>query len=327
MFFSEGQKGLLDLARKQRGWNAAAKVSGKRFALPLAGRTIEIVYYKADDLMREAVHTARFHGSETFQSSPDFGRKRPLIIGLHGGGALMGGGALNDAMWADAARTLEADVVSVDYRLTPNHHYPDPVMDAVDVTAWLREHHEDFGFDPERIVLMGFSSGGNIAAAAALLESGRAERLYRAEILVYPYLDMVTDPLDKGANPEEKEMFDLFNELYVTPEQAKNPLASPLYAGAKELGRLPETILVTAGRDILRHEGEAYAGKLRQAGVRVWEMQAQNMLHAYFEDAYRPDEELTSGCGEEVRKLFRNGSLQGAARETLKFIRDSAVLR
>lgn len=294
------QQQLLDTAAAQRAQNAEAPVSGTRYRLPLARRTVEIVYYKSERL---------------------YGKKSPLIIGLHGGGALMGGGALNDSMWHHVSEALNTDVASVDYRLTPEHHFPDPVMDAYDASEYLINHALKFGFDRSRIYIMGFSSGGNIAAAASLLASMWKKKLFSFQILVYPYLDMKTPPGAKGASSDEIEIFNLFNSLYISPDQASDPLASPLYAGDSVLKGLPDTILITAGRDSLRHEGTAYAARLRQAGVRVYEAEYQNMLHAYFEHSFKTAHELVYCTREEIR-LLENGSLAGAREETLKFIKN-----
>ncbi|MGN0364131.1 MAG: alpha/beta hydrolase [Bilifractor sp.] len=304
--YTEVQKNMLRVASAQRVQNAEARVSGKRVQIPLDGRTIEVVYYKRK---REK------------QSVPD--TKAPLIIGLHGGGCLMGGGALNDAMWLDASKTLDADVASVDYRLTPEHRFPDAVQDVMDVSTWLIRHSDDFGFDPEKVALMGCSSGGNLAASAAILANRRGEKIWRSQILVYPYLDMQTDPVNKGANQQEKEMFDLFNEFYIDPEHAADPLVSPFFASREDLKGLPDTALIIAGRDILRHEDAAYGSMLRQAGVRVYEMFAGNMPHAYFEHAYRPVEELVF-CSSMEKKLRTSGAMVGARVEMLRFLRSIA---
>jgi len=297
---------MLRVAAAQRVQNAEVKVSGKRVQIPLDGRTVEVVYYKRK---RER------------QSGPD--TKAPLIIGLHGGGCLMGGGALNDAMWLDVSRALDADVVSVDYRMAPAYHFPDPVEDVIDVSTWLIGHSVDFGFAPSKVALMGCSSGGNLAASAAILANRRGGKIWRSQILVYPYLDMQTDPVHKGANAQEKEMFELFNSLYIDAAHSADPLVSPAFAGREDLKGLPDTALIIAGRDILRHEDAAYGAMLRQAGVRVYEMFAGNMPHAYFEHAYRPVEELFFSSTME-KKLRTSGAMVGARVEMLRFLRSIA---
>lgn len=285
-------------AVEMRKANAVVPVSGKRRILPLADRNIGIVYYPAPS------------------------QNAPLIIGFHGGGFTFGGSAMNDRLWSEVAKQLDVNVASVDYRKAPEFKFPAPVEDAYDSAVYLRNHAHEFGFDANHISVMGSSAGANLSTAVCLCAKDRGGVSFDYQILVYPVLDNATDPLEKGCKPDESITSYAFNELYTTPEQAKDPLCSPRFASDEQLKNLPTAIICTAESDVLCAEGIEYAKRLEQAGVEVWlDAPAKGMPHGYFEfgmDGNVMDGNPPPGTVQVVPEL---GDVQAAAQATLDYIR------
>lgn len=251
---------MLKGAAEVRRANEVVPVSGERRILSLSDRNIGVVYYPAPR------------------------RNAPLIIGFHGGGFLFGGSGMDDRLWSEVAKQLDANVASVDYRMAPEFKFPAPVEDAYESAVYLREHAEDFGFDAGHISVMGSSAGANLATAACLCAKDRGGVSFDYQILVYPALDSATDPMEKGCKPDDAGMYYVFNDLYTTPEQAKNPLCSPRFASDEQLKGLPPAIICPAEFDILCAESIEYAKRLVRAGVKVWlDAPAKGMPHGYFE--------------------------------------------
>lgn len=284
-------------AAGMRQENATVPVSGERRTLPLSGRDIGIVYYPA------SVQNA------------------PLIIGFHGGGFVSGGSALDDKLWFAVAKQLNVNVASVDYRKTPEFKFPAPVEDAYESAVYLRNHAREFGFDADHISVMGNSAGANLAAALCLCAKERGWVSFDHQILVYPFLDIATDPIEKGHEPDEAVIFYVFNELYATPEQARNPFCSPRFASHEQLKGLPPAIICPAERDVLCAEGIEYARRLEQAGNKVWlDAPAKGMPHGYFEFGMND-----SGDGSvpptPTPNMPEAATIRQAAQSTLDFIK------
>lgn len=288
-------------AHDMRRQNAVLPVSGLRMELPLPGRTLDAVFYRT--------------GSD----------HAPLIVGFHGGGFLFGGCAMDDGMWAAVRDTLQVNVISVGYRKTPEYTFPAPVEDAYDALSFLTAQSEELGFDPAHISVMGASAGANLAAAVCLMLAERGGAVPERQILIYPYLDLVTDPIEKGFSIQDAAMYCVFNELYVRPEQAGQACCSPLFAPDALLRSLPPAVICTAEADLLCGEGLAYAARLRTQGVRVDEdAPAAGMPHGYFEFAFADaNPERIGFMPESERVLQQNGSMRRAAESTLAYLRDT----
>jgi len=158
-------------------------------------------------------------------------------------------------------------VLSVDYRLAPEHPFPAALVDATAALRWAQEHASDLGVDPDRIAIGGDSAGGNLAAVVS--QRTRAEAPPTAQLLVYP-------PTDRPSPRASHRLFDgyllsmadraAFHSTYTGDAvPADDPRVSPLYAS--DLSGLPPALVVTAGFDVLRDEGEAYARALRDVGT------------------------------------------------------------
>lgn len=194
----------------------------------------------------------------------------PVFVCMHGGGFGLGCAA-DESVWcqriADAAGCC---VINVDYRLSPEHAFPVALEECHDVVKWLQAGPMGLGVDGRRIAVGGHSAGANLAAALCLLLRQRRDNSIALQVLNGPPLDWSLDPFrqefqDVKLRPEIQAFF---AACYVQePEDAKNPLVSPLRA--ESLFGLPPTLMIAAEYDPLRAEEELYAKRLAQAGVDV----------------------------------------------------------
>ncbi len=325
--FDAVRQAMLKDAHKIRIANKIVKVSGERKTLPLEGRELEMVYYPALD------------GAGT-----PVAEKRPLIIGLHGGGFIFGGSALDDAMWVEVSKALCVNIASIDYRLCPDYKWDDIIRDCLDSTLYLMEHAEEFGFDKEHISLMGQSAGASIATASALainlvknnvslderfdsslLKNEKLKKIdYDNVLLVYPMLDQITEPDDKGPGSYHGTVCYVSNDLHCNDENIYSPLVSPIVATEDMLKGHPATILVYGENDNLRHEAAKYGRMLSCAGVCVNEFFAEGMPHCFFECGFKvPTRFELQFLGENGQALAESGKLNEGAVQALSFIKDN----
>jgi acetyl esterase len=196
----------------------------------------------------------------------------PLITYMHGGGWVMGDLELNDAMCRRLTHEFGFVIVSVDYRLAPEDPFPQPLEDCYAATCWTYGQAAALGGDPRRLVVMGTSAGGNLAAATTLLARDRGGPPIACQALVYPVLDdaMAGDSyLSNGTGYFlEREQMRWYWQQYVPNVIDRvTALAAPLRA--RDLSGLPPAVVLTAQLDPLRDEGAQYAIRLREAGVRT----------------------------------------------------------
>ncbi|NQT16750.1 MAG: alpha/beta hydrolase [Planctomycetes bacterium] len=208
-----------------------------------------------------------------------------ILVFYHGGGWVLGGIATHDVTCCQLADAAGCMVVSVDYRLAPEHKYPAAVDDAYAAVEWVFEHAESMGGDPRRVAVGGDSAGGNLAAAVCLMARDRNAFQPRFQLLIYPIVDYHLNTPSYLENAEgcflTRETMKWFWQCYLQrDEDGRHPYASPLRA--EDLGGLPEALVITAEYDPLRDEGEAYAARLRQAGVTVTQTRYDGMIHAFF---------------------------------------------
>lgn len=208
-----------------------------------------------------------------------------VVVFFHGGGFTLCNLDTHDRMCRDLCRDANAVVVSVDYRLAPEHPYPAAVEDAYAAVCWAADHAHELGGDAARLSVAGDSTGGNLAAVAALVARDRGGPSIAFQLLIYP----VTD--SRMATPsyrENGEGFFLTREhmrwywtQYLTdPADGDQPYASPLRA--PDLSGLPPAHIITAEHDPLRDEGEAYGARLRDAGVAVTVRRVEGAFHGFF---------------------------------------------
>ncbi|MGA5302055.1 alpha/beta hydrolase [Nucisporomicrobium flavum] len=198
----------------------------------------------------------------------------PMHVFLHGGGFWLGSidEHVNEAACRSRCAGAGCVVVAVDYRLSPEHAFPTPLEDCYAGLRWAVDHATELGGDPANISVGGISAGATLAAAVALLARKRGGPRLRLQLLEVPPLDLTLDGMREsgvgdGFGITLAEMA-LCRDLYLpSADEARNPLASPLYA--EDLAGLPPARIMTAQFDPLRRDGERYADRLRAAGIPV----------------------------------------------------------
>lgn len=243
---------------------------------------------------------------------------RPALIYLHGGGWVMGDLEMHDATCRGLAALVGCVVVSVDYRLAPEHPYPAALDDALAAIAWVRANAAALAVDPERLVVGGSSAGGNLAAAAALRLRGDAERAgaagalapLAAQLLLYPVLDsrLATASIAEfgAGHLLDRAQLAFYWDAYAPIARVDRTVALVSPAHARSLAGLPPAVVVSAEHDPLRDEAEQYAARLRADGVRVELRRVRGQIHGFL--ALFPDDP-------EVEAL-----LQRVARDLLRLL-------
>ena len=210
-----------------------------------------------------------------------------ILIWYHGGGWVIGDLETADPTARKLANRTGALVVSVDYRLAPEHPYPAAVDDAWATLQWVAEHGAELGGDPARIAVAGDSAGGNLAAIVSVRARDAGIAL-RHQLLVYPATDLTLSHPSIDENGEghllTKTGMTWFVEHYLGPPSErgdldKQPNVSPLYT--PDLAGVAPATVITAGFDPLRDEGRAYAAALTEAGVAVDELRYPTMIHGF----------------------------------------------
>jgi acetyl esterase len=211
-------------------------------------------------------------------------RVRPLIVYYHGGGWVVGDLDTHDGACRFLAREVDACVLAVDYRLAPEHKFPAAVDDAVAAFRWAVTQAPALGCHPARVAVAGDSAGGNLAAVVSLVTMREGGVHPAAQLLIYPATDLLNRHpsyrlFADGFFLTAAEM-DWYTDHYLpTRDAARDLRASPLLA--RECSGLPPAVILTAGFDPLRDEGEAYAKHLEDAGVRVWQRRYAGLIHGF----------------------------------------------
>ena len=208
----------------------------------------------------------------------------PVVAYLHGGGWTVGSIASFDGVARTLAVASGALVVSIGYRLAPEHTFPVPVDEAVAALNWLAERAETLGGDGARLAVAGDSAGANLAAVAARRLRDEGGPPLRMQALVYPVCDAALDT-PSAARFAEGYGFTAADmrrywDLYLDGADGEDPDASPLRAG--DLRDLPPAFVATAEADVLRDEGEAYGAALRAAGVRATIRRYPGTVHGFW---------------------------------------------
>ncbi len=211
----------------------------------------------------------------------------PVLVNFHGGGWVIGDLDTADAVCRDLCRSAGCVVVSVDYRLAPEHPYPAAVEDACAATAWVADHMEEIGGNG-RLAVGGESAGGNLAAVVCQWARDRGGPEIHFQMLLYPVTD---HDLSRGSYAENGEGYLLeldtmkwfWDHYCPDPARRAEPQASPLLAA--DLSKLPPALVVTAEFDPLRDEGEAYAQALEAAGNQVESLRCAGLVHDFFATA------------------------------------------
>ncbi|MFD1515630.1 alpha/beta hydrolase [Halomarina rubra] len=210
----------------------------------------------------------------------------PVLVYYHGGGWTLGTLDSIDGACRELADRVGCVVVSVDYRLAPEHQFPAAVDDAYAALRWVANNAEAFGGDPSRVGVAGTSAGANLAAVTALRlrEEPVTDLDIAVQLLLYPITDHAFDTDSYEENAEgylltRADMGWFWGQYLRSSVDGANPYASPLRA--RDCSGLPPACVVTAGYDPLRDEGAAYADRLAAAGVDVAHEHYPSMCHGF----------------------------------------------
>lgn len=208
----------------------------------------------------------------------------PALVYLHGGGWTIGDLDSHDVLCRELCNGSGAAVVSVDYRLGPEHPFPAAVEDAIAATRWVREHAAALRIDPARLGVGGDSAGGNLAAVVALAERDAGHRL-AFQLLIYPATDQRRGQASHRSNAQgyllTAESLDWYHRQYLGPDGRHDAdwRASPLLASSH--AGLPPAFVLTAGFDPLRDEGAEYAERLTTAGTPASHVCFERQIHGF----------------------------------------------
>ena len=208
----------------------------------------------------------------------------PALVFFHGGGWVVGDIESHDTGCRHLANRAECAVVSVDYRLAPEHKFPAAVEDCLAATAWVAGNAASLGIDAGRLAVGGDSAGGNLAAVVSLLARDHGTPRIGHQLLIYPATDaaMRHDSMARFAEGYvlTRSTMRWFYEQYLrAPADAADWQASPL--AAPDVGGLPSAFVLTAGYDPLCDEGDAYAARLAAAGVAVTHRRFAGQVHGF----------------------------------------------
>ncbi|MEV1078731.1 alpha/beta hydrolase [Streptomyces sp. NPDC050211] len=210
----------------------------------------------------------------------------PVILYIHGAGWVFGNAHTHDRLVRELAVGAHAAVVFPEYDLSPEARYPVAVEQNYAVARWVVTDGTDKGLSTTRIAVAGDSVGGNMSAALTLMAKERGDVALCLQVLFYPVTDanFDTDSYHQFAEGYflRRDAMQWFWDQYTTDEKQRAEVtASPLRATTEQLAGLPPALVITGEADVLRDEGEAYANKLREAGVPVTSVRFQGIIHDF----------------------------------------------
>ncbi|MBK9328879.1 MAG: alpha/beta hydrolase [Sphingobacteriales bacterium] len=242
----------------------------------------KILFDKKTDV-KETEDTS-FHGIPVRIYRYSVSPKQPVIIYFHGGGFVYYSVESHDYVARRHCDMNQCTVISVDYRLAPEHPFPAAHQDAYTVIGYVHEHAAELGIDSSQMIVAGDSAGANIAACACHHFRNYPDINIAAQVLVYPWVDgkMDTPSIEKYQTGYllTRDALLWFQQAY-TPDPADhcNPEVSPIYQ--KDFGKLPPCFVLTAEYDPLKDEGFSYSQKLKEAGNAVWYKDYKALVHGF----------------------------------------------
>ncbi|MFP7492851.1 alpha/beta hydrolase [Terribacillus saccharophilus] len=210
---------------------------------------------------------------------------QPALVFYHGGGWVVGSIESHDNTCREIANLADCTVISVDYRLAPEHKFPAAVEDAYDSFQWIADHADQLGIEQSRIAVGGDSAGGNLATVVCLLAEEKSSHKPVFQLLLYPSTGYIgEEPASMRENAEgyllSRKLMNWFRtHYYNTESDRENPLAAPIHS--ELLHTLPPAAILTAQYDPLRDEAQTYAAKLKQAGVDVFSKNYAGLIHGF----------------------------------------------
>lgn len=217
---------------------------------------------------------------------PDATGTLPAILYMHGGGWVLGNAQTHDRLVRELAVGTGAAVVFVEYDRSPEAHYPVALEQGYATAQWIVREGAANGLDPQRIAVAGESVGGNMTAALALMAEDRGDVRFVQQSMWYPVTDAAMDTgsyeqFAKGYFLYAKGMEWFWDAYLPDVERRSEPYASPLRASDEQLAGLPPAFVIVDEADVLRDEGEAYAARLRAAGVEVTTVRYDGITHDF----------------------------------------------
>jgi acetyl esterase len=210
----------------------------------------------------------------------------PVIVYIHGAGWVCGSTQTHDRLVRELAVGAGAAVVFPVYRLCPEVRYPTALEECYMAAQWVARCGQEYGLDAERLAVAGDSVGGNMATVITILSRERGGPDIRLQLLFYPVTDAAFDTASyqqfaEGYHLRRDAMMWFWEQHTRHPGERNEITASPLRASTAQLQGLPAALIITAEADVPRDEGEAYANKLREAGVRVTAVRFQGTIHDF----------------------------------------------
>ncbi|MDQ6629601.1 MAG: alpha/beta hydrolase [Pseudomonadota bacterium] len=240
----------------------------------------------------------------------DDARALPVLVYFHGGGWTIGDLDTHDVLCRQLANGSACAVVSLDYRMGPEHRFPAAVDDCMSATRWVRDHARELGLDAGRLAVGGDSAGGNLAAVVAISARDAGDLAVAYQLLIYPATDQRRGHASHTSNGKgyllEVATMDYYHDNYIDSAAADlDWRASPLLC--KDLSRLPPALVLTAGFDPLRDEGLAYADALVAAGNRATYVCFDRQIHGFITMGKLIDEanSAVAMCGAELARALR----------------------
>jgi acetyl esterase len=210
----------------------------------------------------------------------------PSVLYIHGGGWVRGNAATHDRLVRELAVGVNAAVVFVEYDRSPEVHYPVAIEQVYATARWITRDGADEGLDTSRLAVAGDSAGGNMAAAVAILAKQRGDVNFVHQSLYYPVTDAAQDTdsyreFADGPFLTARTMAWYWDAYLPEQDRRAEITASPLRASIDDLAGLPEALVIVDENDVLRDEGEAYARRLTEAGVRTASVRYNGTIHEF----------------------------------------------
>lgn len=206
----------------------------------------------------------------------------PVVVFFHGGGWVICSLETHDNLARSICRDASSIVVSVDYRMAPEHRFPTAAHDCFAATRWVAANAASFGGDASRLAVCGDSAGGNLSAVVSQMARDAGEPALTFVALIYPAVDMTEEGGSMVENATgyflERDDMEWFANHYLSPQERSHPMASPLLNS--DLSGLPPCFIATCEYDPLRDQGEAYGAALRASGGAAENKRYDGLIHA-----------------------------------------------